>query len=94
MGRRETGDGGRETGDGGQAATQGRPYGGIGRNGKSGKTGGDRAQPLRGYRKFLRRADVGIGPYEREGTGRRGRRPLRRGWGRRIAASALWASSQ
>ena len=51
----------------GRAAPSGRPYGGIGRGSKPGETGGGGAPPLHGHRKFLRRADVGIGPYGGDG---------------------------
>ena len=90
-----------------RAATQGRPYGVIGRNSRSVGTGGDGAPPLHGYRKFLRRADVRHRLLRGAGDGASGTPPpaeclraagcghptLRRGRGR-IAAPARWASSQ
>ena len=46
---------------------------------EDGGAGGDGAPPLHGHRKFLRRADVGIGPYGGDGEAdcRVGLRPPR-----------------
>ena len=59
-------------GDEGRAATQGRPYGVIGRDSGSEGAGGDGAPPLHVYRKSMQWANVGIGPYGVRGTGDEG----------------------